>query len=87
MNDERLFEILERFGAIVQGGVSEDIFSIVDRMIENDELQEDEFHNNEMTILGAIDNRWFTCTRCDWTMPISDMADNDDWECTDCADD
>ncbi len=35
--------------------------------------------------LNHVDNNIFCCTTCCWWYDISDMAENDDWECTNCA--
>jgi hypothetical protein len=37
--------------------------------------------------LHYLDNQIFRCTCCGWWSPISEMADNDNWECRDCAPD
>lgn len=44
--------------------------------------EEYDFYERELCIL--FDNHYFQCNSCGWTLPIEDMADNDNWECTDC---
>jgi hypothetical protein len=37
--------------------------------------------------LHYLDNEIFRCNCCSWWYPISEMAENDNWECRDCAPD
>lgn len=32
-----------------------------------------------------LDNQIFCCEVCNWWFELSDMADNDNWECRDCS--
>lgn len=70
----------------VDGGSCTDFMQMIDEAIDDGEITQELFDDNEMEIAGIFDNGWFTCNQCGWTMPIGDMADNDDWQCQQCAD-
>lgn len=40
---------------------------------------------DHMPFLNYLDNQIFLCESCGWWHPISEMADNDNWECRNCA--
>jgi hypothetical protein len=47
-------------------------------------------HNAEqlvdhMPFLNYLDNEIFCCESCNWWLNISEMAENDDWQCIDCS--
>jgi hypothetical protein len=85
LTEMQMHNILDYFARTVQGATGEDISQICDMMIEDGIISEEEYHKNEMEILGAIDARFFTCNQCSWTMPISEMSSCGDWECRDCV--
>ena len=85
LTDARYREVQGLFHAHIDGGVSEGFTSMVGRFIENGDISEEEFQLNEATICFIFDADFFTCSVCDWTFPISDMADGDDWQCEDCV--
>lgn len=35
--------------------------------------------------LDYLDNEIFCCEICNWWLDLSEMADNDNWECRDCS--
>jgi hypothetical protein len=37
--------------------------------------------------LHYLDNHIFCCEICNWWLDLSEMADNDNWECRDCSND
>lgn len=81
-----IHNLLEKFALEVQGATCEDIMSILDRWIEDGEVDGDWFRDNEMEILRAIDTEFFTCNGCDWTMPISEQDERGEWHCRQCCD-
>jgi hypothetical protein len=42
---------------------------------------------DNMQFLRHLDNQIFCCEQCMWWCDLSEMADNDNWECRDCAPD
>lgn len=71
----------------VEGGVSEDIMSLLNETINDGHISKEDYNKYEMEIIDMIDSQIFTCTRCNWTVPIEEMsAKNDNWECNDCND-
>lgn len=85
MNEELSNRLYKLFSDEIQGGCTNDMVGMIDIWIEDGEITEDEARDNEMAIANLFDTHWFTCNNCGWTMPINEMADNDDWVCTDCA--
>ena len=85
LTDARYREIQGLFQAHIGGGISEDFMSMVDRFIEDGNILQEEFQLNEATICFIFDADFFTCSACAWTLPIYDMADDNDWQCEDCA--
>lgn len=86
LNQEQIAAIDAWFSEEVDGGVCNDIFGLVDKMIEHDVISQSDFQNNELQVLYFIDSKWFTCEECGWTQPISEMTNDEehDWTCTDC---
>lgn len=66
----------------VEGGVSEDIMTLVDTAREELNIEDSWFTEHELEILRMIDNEVFTCNLCGWTMPVEEMGE--DWICNDC---
>lgn len=88
MNDELRAKLNKIFSDDIQGGCTNDMESILDRAIEDGELDADEVRANEMAIAYFFDDHWFTCVGCGWTMPIDCLSDGDhvDLICSDCGD-
>jgi hypothetical protein len=42
---------------------------------------------DHLPFLQHLDNQIFCCEQCNWWCELSEMADNDDWECRDCSPD
>lgn len=84
MIEEEFQKVHNLFAQAIQGGCSENMTNILDAAIDEGDLSEDFCRKYEMEICNIFDDGWFTCNQCSWTMPISEMADNDDWICTDC---
>lgn len=42
---------------------------------------------DHMPFLQYLDNSIFCCESCNWWLDLSEMADNDNWECRDCSTD
>jgi hypothetical protein len=40
---------------------------------------------DHLPFLHYLDNQIFCCEICNWWLEISEMADNDRWECRDCS--
>ena len=74
------------FNDEIQGGVSSDMWSMIDVWIDEGVITQEEWNDNEMSICILFDDHWFTCARCGWTMPVSDMGEDEDGEmvCGDC---
>ena len=87
MNYELRNKIWNLFSKHIQGGCTDDMMGMLDTFIENGDLTQEEVQLNEMAIANLFDADWFTCDTCGWTMPMSEMADNDNWQCTDCEED
>ena len=69
----------------IQGGTTEypmDEYYLEDQGV----MTTEEYNKYEFELCAYFDDRYFECKECGWTLPISDMADNDNWECMDCAD-
>ena len=56
----------------------------LEQVLENNEVTELEDNDAFLTYL---DNEIFRCDCCGWWCAISEMAENDNWECRDCAPD
>lgn len=87
MNEELRERLDKLFYSEIQGGTSDDMYNIIDRAIEDGTISDDEWQNNEMGICMFFDNSWFTCEGCGWTMPISEMSEYGDWQCSSCGGD
>jgi len=86
MNDDlsrRVTTIFER----IEGGSTEDWQSLIDQAIEDGNITQDEFDDNEMAIANLFDSRWFYCAGCGWTFPTDHMGEDRDGElmCEDCS--
>lgn len=84
MNDElraKFMKIFER----IEGGSTEDMMTLIDVAIDDEEISADDYYLNDSEVCAMFDTYWFTCTQCSWTMPMSEMADDDEWRCKDCA--
>lgn len=70
---------------IVEGvkGTSQDIMMYVDYLIEDGEISEESFKQEEKAILYGVDNEVFQCDGCGWTLDISDLED-DNYLCSQC---
>lgn len=68
-------------------GSCEDPLCYIDQLIEDEELDKEFFRENEMEILGKLDDRMFTCARCGWNYDTCDFG-NDEFEsvCINCED-
>jgi len=91
LRDPEIFRtyIHSLFSDEIQGGASQDMYGMLDKWIDDGEVTEEEAIHHEMLICNVFDADWFTCTRCSWTLPMSDMADDeemDEWYCHDCKD-
>jgi hypothetical protein len=42
---------------------------------------------DHMPFLNYLDDHIFCCESCNWWLDISEMANNDNWECRDCSSD
>lgn len=71
-------------------GTPYDLMQIIDQMIEDREITIEQFRQNEMDILGHVDNMVFNCARCGWNVDVCDMSMEDsnmaDLICVDCED-
>ena len=56
----------------------------LNQALANNEAEALEDHE---PFLSYLDNEIFCCECCNWWSPISEMANNDNWECRDCAPD
>ena len=67
----------------VDGGVSE--YPMDDYwLVDNGVMTQEEYDTYEDKLCYVFDMNWFQCNSCGWTMPMEDMAGNDNWECGDC---
>lgn len=85
LTTEQHQKIYDLFAAEIQGGTADYMESILDKFIEEGDLDEELVRANEAEIARLFDDNWFTCNSCNWTLPIAEMANNDNWECNDCA--
>lgn len=71
-------------------GTPDDLMQVIDQMIEDREITIEQFRQNEMDILGMVDDLMFNCARCGWNVDVCDMSMNDsnmaDLICVDCED-
>ena len=71
-------------------GTCDDIFSAIDYMIEEGEIDREFYKANELDILSIIDSLMFTCANCGWNCEISevnyDQSTMSDLVCNDCYD-
>ena len=74
----------------VEGGISQDIMSLLDDMIDSGDMSKKDYADHEMEILAMIDSQIFTCAECNWTVPIEEMSyeasNNTDQRCNNCND-
>lgn len=40
---------------------------------------------DHLPFLQYLDNQIFCCEICNWWLELSEMGDNDNWECRDCS--
>ena len=73
-------EILDYLQDQIDGGCTKGWYQMLEELLEEDE------DVSEDTFTTVFDDNYFECNTCGWTLPISDMADNDEWECESCAD-
>ena len=79
-------EFISAIANHVQGGCAE--YPMEDYwLVDNGVMTQEEFDEYEERLCFYFDMDWFQCSACGWTLPIGDMADNDNWECTDCESD
>lgn len=67
-------------------GTPDDVMMVIDQMIEEHEIGIDQFRQNEMDILGLVDDRMFNCEVCGWNYDTSEVS----WQemiCNHCAED
>ena len=86
MNNREIAELLyERVC-----GTPDDLMQVIDQMIEDHEITIEHYRQNEMDILGHVDNMMFNCARCGWNVDICDMSTESsnmaDLICVDCED-
>lgn len=86
LTDEQRFNIQDFFAKEVDGGVSKGYYQIFEDMVENDVISQEVFDANEMEICGIFDDGWFTCSVCEWTVPMDAIAhaDLNEPTCSDC---
>lgn len=87
MNDElrnRIQKIFDR----IEGGSTEDMYRLIDIAIDDGEITQQEWVDNEMAICDFFDTHWFYCTQCGWTLPISEAGqdtESGELACRDCS--
>jgi hypothetical protein len=73
------------FSREIQGGSSNDMWTMVEVWIDDGVITTEEYHDHEGAICALFDANWFTCEGCGWTLPIEEMAESGDgWHCEDC---
>lgn len=70
----------------VQGGTSDDVFGLFDKMIDEGVISQELFDKQETEICAMVDASWFTCQGCGWTMPIEEQDERGEWHCKQCMD-
>ena len=53
----------------------------LNQVLADCEAEELEDHS---PFLNYLDNEIFCCNSCGWWSPISEIAENDNWQCRDC---
>lgn len=78
---DEFHELMDYLANSIEGGTTQSIPSLVEEFFN----YEKEIHDLDMEDLFAIDQAFFTCDQCGWTMLIEDMADSDtDRICNQC---
>lgn len=55
-------------------GTPNDVMQAIDQMIEDREITVEYFRQNEMDILGLVDDRMFCCDVCGWNVESSEIS-------------
>lgn len=55
-------------------GTPQDVMMVIDDMIEEREISIEHFHQNEMEIMGIIDEMMFCCEICGWNVESSEVS-------------
>lgn len=86
LSDDIRQKIVDWFYLEVQGGTSEDVYGLFDKMIDEGVLEQEFFDAHDGNICTLVDSLWFTCQGCGWTMPIEEQDERGDWHCKQCMD-
>lgn len=58
-------------------GSCEDVIAVIECMIDDNELDEQEFRFNELEILSRLDDQMFNCEVCGWNCESSEMSEDE----------
>lgn len=81
MTIEQVAELIFQ-GAV---GTTIDPFQVIDELIDAGDFSQEFFNENEISILNILDDQMFTCECCGWNYWISEVSDEEDGVCNDCA--
>jgi len=86
MNDDLRTRLWAIFGR-VEGGSTEDMWTMLDNAIDDGIITQEEFDENEKSIAHFFDDHWFNCASCGWTMPVEEMGEdlNGELACHECS--
>lgn len=83
MNAAERAEFIDTLESMIQGGVAESLENLIESMGFNpDKL--------DRITLAVIDEMFFTCDQCNYTMPVDELCETgvgDGFLCRECAED
>lgn len=81
MNAAERAEFIDTLESMIQGGVAESLENLVEKMgFDLDKL--------DRHTLAVIDEMFFCCDQCNWTMPVDELCETeagDGFLCRECA--
>jgi hypothetical protein len=81
---DKISEVVEMLYQRLRGSC-EDTTQVIDQLIEEGDLDQNFFRENETAILHGLDNQMFCCDCCGWNCESSEMSSIQDWTCLDCC--